>query len=291
MAELASLGSLPLRARCLADAVGPGRHRSRRRGASVEFADYRDYHAGDDLRRLDWRLLARTDRAHIRQSHDESPLRVLLLLDVSASMDYASDARLLSKLDYARALLGAVALIARRQRDACGVGLMGENLQDYLPAAQSAARWQSLWAKLESPPLARTASVARALDEALNVARGPTFFVAASDYYEEPAVLHPVLGRLRHEGHDLLALQVADPQEEDFLFSEAGHFEDAETGQRLALDPIAAAPAYRAAYAAHRAQLTEEFIASGFEHVRLRTDVPPLAGLGAYLARRAGRSR
>src|SRR4051794_20496107 len=105
VAELSALGSLPLRARRLADAVGAGGHRSRRKGASVEFADYRDYQPGDDLRRVDWRLYGRTDRLHIRDAHEETPLRVLLLLDVSPSMNYASRANLLTKLDFARTLL------------------------------------------------------------------------------------------------------------------------------------------------------------------------------------------
>src|SRR5689334_25140702 len=96
MAELAALESLSLRARRLADAVGAGRHRSRRKGASLEFADYRDYQPGDELRRIDWRLYARTDRLNIRETHEDTPLRVLLVLDVSASMRYASRAGLLT---------------------------------------------------------------------------------------------------------------------------------------------------------------------------------------------------
>src|ERR1700742_3593326 len=117
MAELAALGALPLRARRLADAAGAGHHRSRRKGAGVEFADYRDYQAGDDLRRVDWRLYARSDRLHIRDTQEDTPLRVLLLLDVSFSMAYGSRRELLTKLDYARTLLGALALMTRRQRD------------------------------------------------------------------------------------------------------------------------------------------------------------------------------
>jgi uncharacterized protein (DUF58 family) len=290
MAELAALTSLPLRARCLADAVGAGRHRSRRRGASVEFADYRDYYPGDDLRRIDWRLLARTDRAHIREAHEETPLRILLLLDVSSSMNYASRAGLLTKLDFSRSLLAALALIARRQRDACGLGLLAEDLVHYLAPSASPGRLRAVWGALETPILGRQTPLAQIWSRAADVAPRSCLFVIASDFYEEPEEIQALVRRLRFEGHDVLALHVADPQEEDFDFSDPSQFEDPETGAQLPLDPAVAAAAYRAAFAAHRTRLHEVFLESGFAHLALRTDAPPLAALGAYLARRAGKA-
>ncbi len=290
MAELSALTSLPLRARCLADAVGAGRHRSRRRGASVEFADYRDYYPGDDLRRVDWRLLARTDRAHIREAHEETPLRVLLLLDVSASMSYASRPGLLTKLDFARSLLAALSLIARRQRDACGIGLLSAELTGYLAPSTSPGRLRSVWAALETPALGRQVPLARVLEQAVNTAPRSCLFVIASDFYEEPGEVAALVRRLRFEGHDALALQVIDPQEEDFTFTDPSQFQDPETGLQLPLDPPVAAAAYRAAFAAHCARLHETFVESAFAHLPLRTDAPPLAALGAYLARRAGKA-
>lgn len=290
MAELAALTTLPLRARCLADAVGAGRHRSRRRGASVEFADYRDYNPGDDLRRVDWRLLARTDRIHIREAHEETPLRVLLLLDVSASMAYASRKRLLTKLDYGRALLGAIALIVRRQRDACGIGLLAEDLLRYSAPSTSSGQFLSVWATLESPAAARQTPIAAMLSRAADAAPRACLFVVASDFYDDPDAVGAVLQRLRYEGHDVLGLHTIDPEEEDFTFSKASDFVDPETGVRMPIDPAVAAEGYRAAFGAHRAKLQGLFLDNGFAYLPLRTDNPPLAGLGAYLARRAGKA-
>lgn len=290
MAELSALTSLPLRARCLADAVGAGRHRSRRRGASVEFADYRDYYPGDDLRRVDWRLFARTDRAHIREAHEETPMRVLLLLDVSASMNYASGPRLLTKLDFARCLLGALSLITRRQRDACGIGLLAAELDHYLAPGTSPGRQRSVWAALETPPLGVQTPLGKVLWQAADAAPRSCLFVIASDFYEEPDEIAAFVRRLRFEGHDALALHIADPQEEDFTFTDPSQFRDPETGGELALDPPVIAESYRAAFAAHRTKLHEIFLESGFAHLSLRTDAPPLAALGAYLARRAGKA-
>lgn len=290
MAELSALTSLPLRARCLADSVGAGRHRSRRRGASVEFADYRDYQPGDDLRRIDWRLLARTDRAHLRQSYEETPLRVVLLLDVSASMNYASRPGLLTKLDYARSVLGALALIVRRQRDACGIGLLDGEVAQYVPPSTSLRTFDSVWSILETPALANQTRLGETLERAANLTPRSCLFVIASDFYEPPEVLEPVARRLRFEGHDVLALHIVDPEEEDFTFSRPCQFIDPETGSQIPLDPVVAGPAYRAAFAAHRKRLQEVFVQSGFACLGLRTDTAPLAALGAYLAHRAGKA-
>lgn len=290
MAELSALTTLPLRARRLADAVGAGRHRSRRRGASVEFADYRDYHPGDDLRRVDWRLYARTDRVHIREAYEETPLRVLLLLDVSASMSYAGRPGLMTKLDYARTLLAAIALIARRQRDACGIGLLADEVGGYLAPSPSPGRLRSVWATLEAPALSRRTALASVLSQAADALRRSALIVIASDFYERPEEIEPIVRRLRFEGHDVLALHVADPQEVDFDFKDPSQFEDPESGVQIPLDPAVAAATYRKAFAAHRAQLHEMFLDRGFAYLALRTDAPPLAALGAYLARRAGKA-
>ena len=287
MAELAGLESLPLRARRLADAVGAGRHRSRRKGASVEFADYRDYQPGDDLRRVDWRLYGRTDRVQIRDAHEETPLRVQLLLDVSSSMSYASRPGLLTKLDLARSVLGALALLVRGQRDACGAGLLSDDLLRYLPPSAAPGRLRAVWGALEAPALATPTSLAAALQRAVEVAPRACLFVIASDFYEEPAALEEVVRRLHFERHDALALHVIDPAEEDFDFTDPAEFQDAESLARLQMDPAAAARAYRAAFAAHRRALAETFAGRGFDYLELRTDRSPLAALAAYLARRA----
>lgn len=290
MAELAALGSLPLRARRLADAVGVGGHRSRRKGASVEFADYRDYQPGDDLRRVDWRLYGRTDRLHVRDAHEETPLRVMLLLDVSPSMAYASKAGGLTKIDFARAMLGALALLTRRQRDACGIGLVADDLVHFLAPSASPARLRAVWGALEKPATGRNTALASALARTAEAVPRACLFVIASDFYEEPAELEAVARRLRFDRHDVLALHVTDPAEEDFNFSDPAEFMDAENGQIMQLDPMATGRAYRAAFAAHRAALTEAFRGCAFDYLPVRTDTPPLAALGAYLARRAGKS-
>lgn len=283
---LSALGSLPLRARLLADSLGVGGHASRRKGSSIEFADYRDYQMGDDLRRVDWRLYGRTDRLHVRETYEETPLRTVLLLDVSNSMAYASRPGLQTKIDFARSLLGAVALLVRRQHDSCGVGLLGRELEEWMPPSSSPARLQALWELLDRPKPAIETSLARALDQALEVTPARSLFILASDFYADTEVLAPVIRRLRYERHDLLAFHVSDPAEIDFQFNDPTEFLDIETGSTLHADPAALADAYRKRFAAHQAAVCELCTANGFDVLALRTDEMPMEALRAFLSRR-----
>lgn len=289
--ELAALGNLPLRARMLADALGAGGHTSRRKGASVEFADYRGYQPGDDLRRIDWRLYARTDRLHLRETHEETPLRIVLLLDVSQSMAFASRPGILTKLDYARTLLGALALLAGRRRDVCGAGLLAHELVRWAPPSASPLRMQNLWSLLDAPPVAQRTLLTTALGQVLDVAPRRCLFVLASDCYEDPGRLAPLVRRLRFERHDFIALQVADPAEVDFPFTDPAIFQDIESGDELPADPAALAGGYREQFSRHRLAVGDLCTTNGFESLALRTDEVPLAALRDCLIHRSVRSR
>jgi uncharacterized protein (DUF58 family) len=286
---LAAVRSLPLRARILMEAAGHGLQRSRRIGSDLEFADYRDYQPGDDLKRIDWRLFARTDRLHVRRTHAETTLRVALLLDGSRSMAYAGNPGRLTKIDYARMLLGALLLIARRQRDPCGVGVLGRELVDWIAPTTSPMKFQAMWAVLERPATPPDVDWDQALDQALAVMPPRSLIVLASDFYVESARLEPALRRLHGEGHELVALRILDPVEIDFPFADPGIFFDVETGEGLLVDPAAAAEDYRRAFRRHAERLAEVVGAYGGELHTLRTDAPPLDVLRSLLAHRRRR--
>ncbi len=283
---LAALGALPLRAHSLVDAVGAGRHRSRRRGLDIEFVDHRDYQPGDDLRRVDWRLFARTNRLHIREAQTDAPLRLVLLLDVSPSMAYTGSRERLSKLDYGRSVLGALALLSRRQHDACGVGLLGDSVARWLPPAASRARFDQVWSILDTPIAAGATALAKALGEVLAIAPRRCLFVLASDFYEEPKALLPVLQRVRSEGHELIGVRILDPVEAELSTNRAGGFVDLETGDRVDVDPVVARDAYRASFQEHAAEMGETIIKAGAEWMTGRTDTLPLEILRRFLSDR-----
>jgi uncharacterized protein (DUF58 family) len=286
---LADLPSLALRSRCLVDGFLSGRHRSPQKGSSVEFAEYRDYQLGDDLRRVDWRLFGRSDRLHIKQFEDESQLRVFTVLDVSASMDFTSRRGALTKLDFARLALAGVATLAQRQGDTFGLGVAGAELADFLRAGSASSHWQNFIGRLENYSPQRETALAHSLEALAEIIPPRSLVVIASDFYEDLPVLESALNRLHYEGHDLIGLHVLDPLELDFDADHTGIWVDAETGAREDFDAPAVRAGYLERFGHFCAGLEEQFRATGGDYVQLRTDQPPVGALASYLAARKER--
>lgn len=286
---LADLPSLALRSRCLVDGFLSGRHQSPRKGSSVEFAEYRDYQLGDDLRRVDWRLFARSDRLHVKQFEDEAQLRVFTVLDASASMDFSSRRSAMNKLEFARLALAGIATLAQRQGDAFGFGVAGAELVDFLRARSSASHWQTFIGRMEQFQPQRQTALARTLEALAEIIPPRSLVVIASDFYEDLPALETALNRLRYDGHDLIALQVLDPLEVTFDHDEAGVWEDAESGVRLQLDAPAVRAGYLERFNRFCLELEEQFHAVGGDFIQLRTDEPPVTALAGYLAKREQR--
>jgi uncharacterized protein (DUF58 family) len=286
---LADLPSLALRSRCLVDGFLSGRHRSPQKGSSVEFAEYRDYQLGDDLRRVDWRLFGRSDRLHVKQYEDEAQLRVFTVLDASASMDFASRPGTMNKLEFARLALAGIATLAQRQGDAFGLGVAGAELVDFLRARSSSSHWQTFIGRMEHFQPQKETALARSLEALAEIIPSRSLVVVASDFYEDLPVLETALNRLRYDGHDLIGLQIVDPLEADFDQDKVGVWIDAETGAKLRLDAPAVRRGYLERFQRFGLDLEEKFRGVNGDFVQLRTDAPPVAALSAYLARREHR--
>jgi uncharacterized protein (DUF58 family) len=286
---LADLPSLALRSRCLVDGFLSGRHRSPRKGSSVEFAEYRDYQLGDDLRRVDWRLFGRSDRLHVKQFEDEAQLRVFTVLDVSASMDFSSRRGALTKLDFARLALAGIATLAQRQGDAFGLGIAGAELADFVRARSTSSHWNNFIGRLETFSPQRQTALAHSLEALAEIIPPRSLVVIASDFYEDLPALESALNRLHYDGHDLIGLHVLDPLELDFDADHAGIWMDAETGARQDLNAPAVRAGYLKRFGQFCAELGEQFRAAGGDFVQLRTDQPPIGALASYIAARKAR--
>jgi uncharacterized protein (DUF58 family) len=289
MELLAELPDLALQARYMVEGFLSGQHRSPQKGSSVEFAEYRAYQPGDDLRRVDWRLYGRTDRLHVKQYEEETQLRVFMVLDVSASMDFRSPSAKFRKIEFARIVLAALGLLAQRQRDAVGLGLAGTELKDFLRARSSQAHWRAFVARLEGVVPGGLTSLAQSLESLAELIPARSLVVIASDFYEEPARLAAALQRLRYDHHDIIGLHVLDPVEIDFDLDDQGVFVDAETGWRLKMDAAAVRKGYLERFGKFCNELDELFRSLGGEAMRLRTDQPPMRALAEYLAHRSQR--
>lgn len=286
MQLLAELPSLTLQARYMVEGFLSGRHRSPQKGSSVEFAEYRDYQFGDDLRRVDWRLYGRTDRLHVKVYEEETQLRLFTVLDISKSMDFHSRPGLLRKIEFARILIAALALIAQRQGDAFGLGIADTELSDFLAARASSSHWRSYVGKLETVVPGGTTSLAKSLEDLAEVIPSRSMVVVASDFYEDLDRLQSALRRLRHDHQEVIALQVLDPLEVDFDFDQSGIFVDVESGAQLKLDAPAAKRGYLERFGKFCSELDEMFQLAGGDLLRLRTDQSPIEMVSHYLARR-----
>jgi len=286
---LADLPALPLKARYLVEGYLNGQHRSPLKGHSVEFAEYRAYQPGDDLRHLDWRYYGRSDRLCVKRFEEETQLRVVLLLDASLSMDYRSGAAPMTKLDYARVVLAALATLVRRQHDAAGVGILRHDLTAYLPARSSRSHLQDVINRLGGEPPLGKCDAAFALSSLAAILKRRAMVVIASDFYEESPALAQALRRLRYAGHEVIGLQVLDPLEMDLSPAEAGYYQDAETGVRFPVSPGEVRRSYLAQFQEFRDRVNGMFREVGGDFIELRTDEAPIRALGSYLAKREHR--
>jgi uncharacterized protein (DUF58 family) len=289
MALLAQLPSLPLRARYLVEGFLLGRHRSPLKGYSIEFAEYRAYQPGDDLRRVDWRLWGRSDRLNIKVYEEETQVRVALMLDASASMDYQSRPEVLTKLDYARTVLAALACLVQRQQDAVGVGFLGEQVLGYLKPASSMPHLREVIGRLDHPITTTETYTARGLEYLSQMLRRRALVFVASDFYEDLEALRSAVQLLRYQGHEVVALQILDPMEVDFDQDNPGIFEDAETGETLPINPGELRASYLNQFGAFQSELSDIIRGLGGDLITLRTDEPPIAALSSYLAHREHR--
>ncbi|SMB94009.1 protein of unknown function DUF58 [Hymenobacter roseosalivarius DSM 11622] len=281
---LHALRNLPLAAKQAAEGFLAGQHRSRRRGTGLEFSQYRPYQPGDDLRRLDWRLAARSDRYYIRESEVETSLLVHLLLDASASMNHRDDNGL-TKLDYARLVLASMAYLATNQGDAVALSILRpEGVQHLPPRAESRQlpRLYNLLEKTEAGGLFPTSAILAPLTARRQ--RALTVFV--SDLYEEEAEMERLLTRLQAVAGEVLVLHLVAQNEVTFSYRGSITFEDLETGQILQLDADQQRAAYQQNHQEWLRATAQSARRHGFDYHQLSTADPLDQALREFLRRR-----
>lgn len=286
---LARIDNLELLARTVVDGFLNGLHRAPHLGVSMDFAEHRPYVPGDDIRHLDWKLLARTDRHYVRQYEAETNANFTALVDVSASMNYRSDPEGLTKLDYARFLSASLLHFSRRQRDRVGLITFDSDAVEWVPpAARHLDRALHVLSKAEAgaPGLLRPSIMTAA--ERLS-RRGVVAVI--SDLYEEPEAVVGAIRLLRGRGHDLIVFHVLDRAEVEFPFDKTAAFEDLETGEQLPIVPEKLREAYLEQMNAHRSALSDAFSGDGVDYVPLQTDQPLDLALFRYLTIREKQAR
>ena len=281
-AVLGRIGNLELVARAVVDGFINGLHKAPFFGASVDFAEHRGYVPGDDVRRMDWRLWARTDRYYIKEYEAETNMNFSVLLDVSKSMDYGS--RGITKLEYSKILAACLTNLVHHQRDRVGLVTFDNDIVDHVPP--SAKHMEVVLHTLDRVKAGRPGDLKAPLHKLAEHFGRRSVLVVISDFYADPEAVLDAISPLRFRGNDLIVFHVLDKTELDFGFGEASPFEDLESGEQIPVVPEAFREEYKELVKAHIDALSRSFSGVRVDYAMLDTSQPLDHALYRYLAGR-----
>lgn len=285
-AVLASIADLEFVARVTVDGTIAGFHRSPFHGYSAEFSQYRHYRPGDDLKYVDWKLLARTDRVFTRQYRETTNMAAQMALDTSGSMAFSGSAGV-SKIAYARMLAAALAHLVSRQGDAAGLVTYAAQVGRYLPSRTGASHLRSLLLALTRVGAAGGTATGAALRRTIDLLRRRGAIFVISDLYDEDESVERELRRAARIGHDVAVFHVLTREEVEFPYRGDLEFEDLESGARLRTGS-GSATSYRRDFGAFLDRWRTRCLREGILYTRALTDAPLDGVLRSYLLGRAG---
>jgi len=269
-----------------------GRHKSPHKGFSVEFAEHRQYAPGDDLRNLDWQVLARTNRSYIKQYVEETNLRATILLDVSGSMRYAGDTAAevdgtrCSKVAYAQYLAAALTYLLIGQQDAVGLVTFDTAIRAYIPARARASQVRAILEKIDTTTPGGETALAPIFHDIAERIPPRGLVIIISDLFDDPDDLVKALHHFRHRNHEVLVLHVLAAEELDFPFKDFTRFRDLESISTTAADPRSLRASYLEQMRGFLDSVKNGCGKIGADYVPMNTTTPFDQALAAYLTRR-----
>lgn len=293
-AVLSRIHNLGLRAQRVVEGTISGLHRSPLHGVSVEFASYREYAPGDDLRRLDWRAYARSNRHFVKQYEEESNLRATVLLDASASMRYGNGP--MTKFDYAATVAASLASLCVQQRDAVALAVFDASERVFLRPAATQAQLAKIIDVLDRTKPERESDLGGVMSQVCDKIKNRGVVLVISDLLVDLDSFYRSLGRLQHNGHEVLVFQVLDDDEIELPFGDSVLFQDIEGAEQLFAEPWAFRKAYKQAMEAFIDETGLRCRSGGVDHLLLKTSDDLGIALSHYLhgrqvagAKRGGR--
>ena len=284
---LARLGNLEWVAHMVVDGFVNGLHKATHLGVSTDFAEHRAYTLGDDIRRIDWRVYGRTDRLYIKQFVAQTNVDIIIALDVSASMGFASSA--VSKHQFGCIAAACLGQLARQQRDRVGLVTFDSDIRDFVPPLGSRSR--AFFHRLEAAQPAGEGRLSVALEQVAVRLRRRGLVVVISDAYEPVPGIVSALENIKGHGHDVTLIQVLDPAEISLGIPATDVLQDMETGQRIPVSLDAIRSDYQQAAKEHRQELAAACARRAMDYVLADSGKPLDDILAAYLTRRAARTR
>jgi uncharacterized protein (DUF58 family) len=283
---LSLISSLELRAKLIVEGFYHGIHRSPYHGFSVEFSEYRQYTPGDDIRHIDWRAFARTDRHYIKKYEDETNLRCRLLVDQSKSMSYRSSETHETKSRYAATLAATLAHFLSQQGDAVGLTTFDQDITNILPTRNRPGHLRRLMLLLEKESNGTATDFAPPLEKIAQMHQKRGLFILITDLLAPLTDLESRLGFLRARGNELVIFQILDPREKDFNLPNSAQYIDLETETQFHIDPATAKKQYQEKFAAHQSQIETLCARQNIQHILLETTSPLDQALHKFLTTR-----
>ena len=282
---LARIGSLELRAKGVVEGFIQGLHRAPNLGASTDFAEHRPYMPGDDVRRVDWRLFARTDRYYVKEFEADTNTNFIVLLDVSRSMSYGS------KMQYACTLAACLAYFSSLQRDRVGLATFADRIVEYVPPSAKHLRLvlyalDNAERSVPKEPAAIATRYRQLFQRMSDSVRRRNMVAIISDLYEEPDDVVAAVNTLRGRGNDLMVLHVLDPRERQFPFDQATNFVDLESGEQMPVIPEYLRDEYQKLMTAHIDTLGRRLGGHGVDYAQFDTSQPMDRALFKFLGAR-----
>jgi len=284
--RLSTLSRMELVARQTVEGFLAGKHPSPFHGSSVEYADHRPYAPGDELKSLDWKLLAKTDKYYVKLFEAQTNLRATLVLDTSRSMAFAGRERM-AKLDYAAHLAAALGYLLLRQNDAVGLALVDQTLRHYLPARSTPSHFRRMVAWLEEKPPDHPSRMAPVLHELAGRIGRRGLVILFSDLLDDTGALFRALDHFRHRKHEVLVFHVLDPDELSFPYERLTRFEDMEGAGQVVAHPQRVRRTYLEQLEAFLETVRLGCLERGVGYQRVRTDTPWDEAISRFLEQRA----
>jgi uncharacterized protein (DUF58 family) len=289
--SLAALRTFRFTTKARIEGTFSGRHRSSSRSGSGEFVDHREYSPGEDLRRLDWKIFARTGRGYIRLFQDETNLVCTLVVDASGSMRFGdrSPAHPQTKLEYAQYFATACAEIIGRQQDQIGLAVVADGIRTFVPPGATPSHVSFVQSVIEAVDTTPETKLAEGLDDLFRRLRRRGTLIVLSDFLvDDLEALFSAIRLFRHRRFEVVLLHLVHPDEERLPTGTAFRFEDLEGGGNLDCSPDEIRSEYERQFAEHLAKVRGLATASGCDYRRVSTAIPYLTTLGTFLVDRAG---
>ena len=284
---LARISSLKITATNMVDGILTGQHRSRHKGSSVEFAEYKDYSPGDEIRHIDWKVAGKTDKYHVKQFEQSTNLKCTILLDSSGSMAYQSPLdKGESKIDHACNLVAALSYLFLKQFDAVGLTLFNDQVVQHIPPRSKASHLQHILHGLSTVSAKGVTQVENVLSGLAERLQGRGMLILISDFLTRDQDIHKSLKLLRSRGLEVILFHVLHPDELNLPFEGDTVFESLEDDPTVGLDPIDIREEYQKAIQEKIDQLKKISNGLGVDYVFMDTSIPLQQALSYYLLKR-----